>query len=116
MASPPKTIMMIAMTQANTGRSKKNLDNITPLPQFDFAAGGAVFLDSTPSFRPALNGTTLTEAPGRAFWIPSTMTRSPICWRQGSIGTSIPILGKPLESSISVPLLFHPFVFPFGKA
>jgi hypothetical protein len=29
----------MAMTQAKTGRSRKNLDNITRLRQFDFGAG-----------------------------------------------------------------------------
>jgi len=50
---------MMAMTQAKTGRSRKNFDSIVRLRYFDFAAS---------------KGTTFTEAPGRTFCIPSTIT------------------------------------------
>jgi hypothetical protein len=39
MAKPPVSMMMMAMTHAKTGRSRKNLDNIERLRQFDFGAG-----------------------------------------------------------------------------
>ena len=75
-------MMMMAMTQAKTGRSRKNLDSITRLRQFDFvdfAVGWVFSPGAAPSLPRASKGTSFTEAPGRTFCIPSTITRSPWC-------------------------------------
>ena len=74
----PASMMMMAMTQAKTGRSRKNFDNIR-LPPFNSRLPAAGLSSRPPDrpCRPASKGTTFTEAPGRTFWMPSTITRSP---------------------------------------
>ncbi len=51
MARPPASMMMMAMTHAKTGRSKKNLDNIRLLRHFDAGEGWFVFAGSPLSLR-----------------------------------------------------------------
>ena len=77
MARPPASMMMMAMTQAKTGRSRKNFDNIRRLRSIAPVRLWTVLAAPGLSFLPASKGTTFTEAPGRTFWMPSTITRSP---------------------------------------
>ena len=63
-ARPPASIIAIATTQANTGRSRKNLAIGAPLLRGRGRGGGA----GAPAHR---------EDPGRTRWSPSTMTLSP---------------------------------------
>jgi hypothetical protein len=74
MASPPATIKMMAMTQAKTGRFRKNLDNMARFRYFEVEAGWA---GVTGGLGLLSKGTAFTAAPGRTFNIPSTITRSP---------------------------------------
>ena len=64
----PVAMMMMAMTHAKTGRSRKNLDSIAPLRQFALAAGGVAFACSS-LFLSGLTskGTAFTETPGLTF-------------------------------------------------
>ena len=66
--------MMMAMTHAKTGRSKKKLESNGYLRQLD-----AGLLLAVCSFCFAsLKGAGVTVAPGRTFILPSTTIRSPV--------------------------------------
>src|SRR5512136_1021399 len=73
-ASKPASMTIIAITTAKIGRFMKNLGIKCLLHFFGAAAFGAPA--GVPSVLPP-NGTALTGVPGRAFWSPSRMTRSP---------------------------------------
>src|SRR4030042_3546320 len=76
MARPPASMMMMAMTHAKTGESRKNFDNIKLLRYFDAWDGGFVLAGLPLSLR-SFKGTTFTASPGRTFCRPSTIRRSP---------------------------------------
>jgi hypothetical protein len=66
-------MIMMAMTQAKTGRFRKNLDNMMRLRQFGFTAGWLV-PSACAGSGPGLNATVLAALPGRTRCAPSAIT------------------------------------------